>query len=131
MHTLTRTTAAAAILALLPNFVTAAEDEWEFAIAPMYVWAKNIEGSAGLGPTNAPLDLDFTDDILENLDAAFAVHFEAKYNDLTLFAEYNFARLDPSAEETLGPINASLGVEFEDTNALSPPRPDLNILCPS
>ncbi len=88
---------------------------WEYAVAPLYLWGKNIEGEAGLGPVTAPLELDFTDDILENLDAAFAIHFEAKQGDLTLFAEYNFARLDPTVEQTMGPVAAKIDVEFEDT----------------
>jgi len=88
---------------------------WEYSVAPLYLWAKNIEGDSGIGPVTAPLVLDFQDDILENLDAAFAIHFEAKQGDLTLFAEYNFARLDPGGEQTMGPITAKLDVEFEDT----------------
>ncbi len=103
------------LLMLLPVAVaTAAEDEWEFTVAPLYLWAKNIEGSAGLGPADAPLALDFRDDILENLDAAISLHFEAKYNQLTFFSEYNFARLKPSAEGSRGPIKARAEVEFED-----------------
>ena len=53
----------------------------------MYLWAKNINGSASIGPLAAPLGLDFKDDILDNLETAFAIHFEAKQGDLTLFAE--------------------------------------------
>ncbi len=88
---------------------------WEYSVAPLYLWGKNIEGEAGIGPVTAPMELDFQDDILENLDAAFAIHFEAKQGDLTLFAEYNFARLDPGVEQVVGPVTAKVDVEFEDT----------------
>jgi hypothetical protein len=88
---------------------------WEYAFAPMYLWAKNIEGTSAIGGKEAPLDLDFKDDILENLDAALALHFEAKQGDLTLFAEYNYAKLDPTAEESLGPITVKADIEFKDT----------------
>ena len=90
---------------------------WEYSVAPLYLWAKNIEGESGIGPITSPLELDFQDDILENLDAAFAIHFEAKQGDLTLFAEYNFARLDPTVEQEVGSISARVDVEFEDTMA--------------
>ena len=71
----------------------ASEEQWEFAIAPMYLWAKNIEGSSAIGGKEAPLDLDFKDDILDNLDSALAFHFEARKGNLTLYAEYNDAVL--------------------------------------
>ena len=88
---------------------------WEYSVAPLYLWAKSLNGTSAIGGKEAPLDLEFKDDILENLDAAFSIHFEAKQGDLTLFAEYNFARLDPSGEESLGPITVKADIEFEDT----------------
>ena len=87
---------------------------WEYSVAPLYLWAKNIEGSSNIGGKEAPLGIDFKDDILENLDAAFSIHFEAKQGDLTLFAEYNYAKLDPSAEVELGPITVTADIEFKD-----------------
>ena len=88
---------------------------WKYSVAPFYLWAKNIEGSSSMGGNAAPLDLDFKDDILENLDGAFAIHFEAKKDNLTLFAEYNYAKLDPSTALAIGPITAKVNVDFEDT----------------
>ena len=90
---------------------------WEYSVTPMYLWAKNINGSSSIGSREAPLDLDFKDDILENLEAAFALHVEAKQGDLTLFAEYNYAKLEPSVEETLGPVTVGADIEFRDTLA--------------
>ena len=88
---------------------------WEYSVAPLYLWAKNIEGSSSIGGVGAPLDLDFKDDILENLDSAFAIHFEARKENITLFAEYNFARLDPSSSASMGPVQINADIEFEDT----------------
>jgi hypothetical protein len=87
---------------------------WEYSVAPLYLWGKNINGTSAIGGKDAPLDLDFKDDILEHLEAAFAIHVEAKQGPLTLFAEYNYASLDPSAEETFGPITITADIEFED-----------------
>lgn len=88
---------------------------WEYKVAPLYLWAKNINGDAAIGGTSLPLELEFKDDILENLDAAFSIHFEAKQGPLTLFAEYNYANLDPTVEESLGPLTVTADIEFKDT----------------
>ena len=89
--------------------------EWEYSIAPFYLWAKNIEGASSIGGNATPLNLDFKDDILENLDAAFAFHFEARKEKLILFAEYNYAKLDPSSTLGLGPIEIKASVDYQDT----------------
>lgn len=88
---------------------------WEYSVAPLYLWAKSIEGTAALGPSEAELDLDFQDDVLDNLDAAFAIHFEARQGDLSLFAEYNYAKLDPTIDASIGPIPIQVDVEFKET----------------
>lgn len=88
---------------------------WEYSVAPLYLWGKNLEGSAVIGGKESALDLDFKDDILENLEAAFAIHAEARQGALTLFAEYNYAKLSPSGEESLGPITVKADIDFKDT----------------
>lgn len=93
----------------------AEEEEWDFSVAPMYLWAKNIEGFAAIGGSAAPLDLDFKDDILDNLDGAFAIHLEAKKGDLTLYGEYNYAKLNPTTTLTAGPVELLGEVKFRDT----------------
>ena len=84
-------------------------DEWQFTLAPLFLWGMNIDGTASIGPVDAPLDLDFQDDILENLGAVFTVHFEAQKNDLALFAEYQYVNLEPSSSL---PNGAPVGVDF-------------------
>ena len=80
----------------------AVDDAWNFTLAPMFLWGKSIEGAQQIGPASSGLDLSFKDDILENLAAAFTIHFEAQKNDLTLFVDYQYANLDPSSETALG-----------------------------
>ena len=89
-------------------------DEWQFTLAPLFLWGMNIDGSSQVGPVEAPLDLSFTDDIFENLSAVFTVHFEAHKNDLALFAEYQYTELEPS---TSIPNGAELDIDF--TNQLA------------
>ncbi len=78
-------------------------DEWQFTLAPLFLWGMNIDGDASIGPATAPLELNFKDDVFENLGAVFTVHFEAKKNDLALFAEYQYVNLDPSSSIPNGP----------------------------
>ena len=102
-------------MAFTPFTAQAEEGGWEFSVAPLYLWAKNIEGVATAGGKDLPLELDFTDEILENLDAAFAIHMEATNGQLTFFAEYNYAKLDPTVENYIGPIEVQGNVDFKDT----------------
>ncbi|MEH6581645.1 MAG: DUF481 domain-containing protein [Halioglobus sp.] len=107
---------AASIGLCFPTATVLADDSsgWEFSVAPLYLWGKSINGTSSIAGMEAPLEVDFKDDALENLEAAFAIHFEAKKENLTLFAEYNYAKLDPTSEMSLGPISISADIEFED-----------------
>ena len=59
------------------NLATAS-DEWEFALSPLFLSGISINGDATIGDATAPLDLEFKDDILENLEAVVTLHFEAR-----------------------------------------------------
>ena len=87
--------------------------EWEFSLAPLFLWAQGIEGSSTIGPITAPLDITFKD-ALSNLDATFTVHFEMKRDKLSLFAEYQYVNLGP---EAYGPMGVEMDVGFKDTIA--------------
>ena len=84
-------------------------DEWQFTLAPMFLWGMNIDGASQIGPVSAPLQLDFKDDVLDNLGAVFTVHFEAHKKDLAFFAEYQYVQLEPSTTIPNGP---SVDVDF-------------------
>ncbi len=92
---------AAGLIGAAPQ--AAAEDDWEFMIAPLFLWAQGIEGSSTVNGKEAPLDLDFTDEILDNLEAAFSVHFEGRKGDWGFWTEWNYVDLGPDAEIVLGP----------------------------
>lgn len=106
------------LMLALPALATSAAAEnpggWEYSIAPMFVWAKSVDGKSGVGPTESELDLNFKDDLLENLDAAAAVKLEAKQGPLVFFAEYSYAKLDPSTNLEVGPVSVKGDVEFTD-----------------
>ena len=103
------------ITLLTPLSATAAErgDDWEFTLAPLFIWGMGIEGTTSTGPVTAPLDIEFKD-ALENLDGMFTVHFEAKKRDLALFAEYQYTNLGPDAEL---PTGQKVNITFKNTLA--------------
>lgn len=107
--------AAIASPALYSAQAIADEQGWQFSIAPLYIWAKNVEGSSSAGGKSSPLSLDFRDDILEHLDTAIAIHAEATNGTWTYFFEYNDATLKPSAEYIVGDIEFRRDVDFGDT----------------
>jgi hypothetical protein len=87
-------------------------DEWEFMLAPLFLWGMNIDGGAVIDGNAAPLDLDFQDDILENLEAAMTLHFEARKGDLLLFSEYQYVNLQPDVEGGFGPVSVNADIDF-------------------
>ena len=89
----------------------ATDDEWHFTVAPLFLWGLNIDGTTELGPVTTPLNLDFKDDVLSNLAAVFTIHFEARKKDWTIFAEYQYAELDPSIAT---PRRATVDIDFTD-----------------
>ena len=64
------------------------DGEWEFMFAPLFLWGMSIDGETALDGNSADMDLDFKDDLFENMEAAFTFHFEVRKDDLLLFAEY-------------------------------------------
>ena len=88
-------------------------DDWEFMVAPLFLWGMGIEGTTSIGPVSAPLDIEFKD-ALENLDGLFTIHFEAQKRDLALFAEYQYVNLGPEAQL---PTGAKVNVSFKNTMA--------------
>ena len=85
--------------------------EWEYSLAPLFLWAQGIEGTSALGPTEAPLDITFKD-ALSNLEGTFTIHFEMKRDALSFFAEYQYVNLGP---EAVGPMGGTLDVDFKDS----------------
>jgi hypothetical protein len=105
----------ALVLATASTRADAAEEEWEFALSPLFLWGMSIDGDATINGNTAPLDLEFKDDILDNMEAVFTLHFEARRGDWTLFSEYQYIDLQPDVGGTRGPVTADIGITFEAT----------------
>ena len=51
-------------------------DEWQFQIAPLYLWAISLDGTMDIrGRIEQDFTVDFKD-AFDNLEGAFTVHFE-------------------------------------------------------
>lgn len=92
---------------------TSASNGWKFELSPLFLWGMSINGDSQIGTVVAPLDLSFKDDVLKNLEAVFTVHFEAKKDKWTLFTEYQYADLTPTAEIKESPLE--IDVDFKNT----------------
>ena len=101
-----------AILAMLctPTFADDSSDsDWQFRLAPLYLWAVNISGDQTIGPITVPLELDF-DDIFDSLETVFTVNFEAIHNNQWGFW-VDLSYID--IKDSQGPVT----VDFQNTLA--------------
>ncbi|MEH6609040.1 MAG: hypothetical protein V7696_06695 [Halioglobus sp.] len=93
------------------------EGEWEFQLAPLFLWGMSINGESSIDGNVAPMDLDFKDDLLENMDGVFTLHFEARKQDLVLFAEYQYVSVNPDVEAAIGPVTVNADIDFSVNSA--------------
>jgi hypothetical protein len=91
-----------------------ASDDWEFALSPLFLWGISLKGDATIGDSTAPLDLNFKDDILENLEAVVTLHFEAHKGIWTFFTEFQYVDLEPTTTVEIGPIEVESNVSFKN-----------------
>lgn len=99
------------VLAATP---TKASEEWEFALSPLFLWGLSIDGDATINNETAPLELGFTDEILQNMEAVFTVHFEARRGRLGFFTEYQYVDLKPEVDISQGPLSVDDKIDFEE-----------------
>lgn len=89
---------------------------WEFNLAPFYLWAVAIDGDLTVGGNKNSVELPFSD-IADNLEAAFIVHFEGMHkSNWGFLIDVNY--LDLSNDVNLpGPLNVKTNVDFDATLA--------------
>ena len=97
---------AACTLALAANPANA--DEWSYQIEP-YLLGVTIDGDASIGRvTGADVDVDFGD-IIDNLELAGMVHFEARHESgWGMFLDYAFMDL---SNDITGPLGGVLDAD--------------------
>ena len=92
------------------------EKNWEFNLAPFYLWGVMIDGDLTLGTNTATLDVPFSD-IVDNLEAAFIVHFEGMHrSNWGFLVDVNYIEVSNDVDLPL-PFNASADVDFKSTLA--------------
>lgn len=81
----------------------AAQQGWQFAVAP-YIWAAGIEGKLATLPPAPAIDVDVGfSDILKNLDIAFMGLSEFRYGRFSVLLDLTYTRLE-AKEDTPGPL---------------------------
>jgi len=69
-------------------------DDWEFSLAPMYLWAVSIDGDQTVKGTKVDLDVPFSD-IFDNLNGALTFHFEGLHKQRWgFFSDLNYIVLE-------------------------------------
>lgn len=105
-----------ALLILLNGSAVSAQDDsdWQFNLAPFYLWAVNIEGEGTVGNNTNEISVEF-EDIFDNLESVFIVHFEGMHKSGWGFLiDTNY--LDISGDQGF-PTGNSLNVDFQATLA--------------
>ena len=99
------------------NSDTTADKNWEWSLAPMYLWAASIDGDMTVRGIKVDVNQSFSDslDYSDNLDGALMFHFEGLYKQRWgFFADLMYIRLNPDDESTrLGDIS----IDYEETLA--------------
>jgi len=81
-------------------------DEWKYLVVP-YLWATAIDGDTTVRGNTVPVDVSFSD-IVDDLDFAFLVHFEAMKGSWGLY-------VDPIFMDLTSDFNTPLGSGSADT----------------
>lgn len=101
--------AVVAAFSLSPVRAQQVDDRWEFDFAP-YFWMADSSGNQTVRGINASVDLDFFDDVADNLDKGFQFHLEASKNRWTLI-------FDPTLLEVV--TSQNVGIATFETRSKS------------
>jgi hypothetical protein len=93
----------------------ASEDGWEFKVAP-YFWAMGLDGTATVGPVEAPVSVGF-DGLLKSLDFAVMGELEARKGQWSLATNILYADLGKQAH-LVGPLGQDLDAASIDLDML-------------
>ncbi len=91
----------------------AKEGNWDFNLAPLYIWMVDMEGDMGIGPVDSSLDVPFSD-IFDNLESIFTVHFEGMHKSNWGFF-FDYSGLDISASGALVTPPVTITIDFAST----------------
>ena len=86
-------------------------DKWQFQIAPLYLWAVNVDGTMTVRDRfDQDFGVDFSD-AFDNLETAFTVHFEASKGRWGVLADVSYLNLAGSQDTNTPGETADIEVE--------------------
>jgi len=90
------------------------ESDWDFSLAPFYLWAISIDGDIGLREQTASTSLDFGD-VWDKLNAVLTLRFDTIYrNKFGFLVDYNY--LDLGKEKVTDAVNAEASFKSQILN---------------
>ncbi len=103
------------VVALLPlQSFSQEENDWNFELAPFYLWAINIDGDIGIRGRTANASLKF-EDVWDNLEGVLTFRFGTFYrNKLGLIIDYNY--LDLGKEKVSDRVNLDVSFKSQILN---------------
>jgi len=93
---------------------TEGDNSWEFNLAPFYLWGITMDGDITSGTQTVPVEIPF-DDLVDNLQSAFILHFEGMHKSNWGFL-FDANYLNVSNDMNLpGPLGLPVNVDFSAT----------------
>jgi len=90
------------------------ESDWQFNLAPLYLWAIQIDGDMGIRGRTANVGIEFSD-IWDNLEGVFTLRFNAEYRKkFGILFDYNY--LDLGKEQSTNGGNLEVGFKSQIIN---------------
>ena len=100
---------------LIPSLAWSQEESnWEFNLAPLYLWAIAIDGDLGIRGRTNNVSVEFSD-IWDNLEGVFTVRFNGLYRKKYGFVfDYNY--LDLGTEKVTDLVNTDISFKSQIIN---------------
>ena len=104
-----------AVAILVPSMAWSQEESnWEFNLAPLYLWAISIDGDMGIRGRTSNVSIDFGD-VWDNLEGVFTVRFNGLYRKKFGFVfDYNY--LDLGTQKANDLVNVDVGFKSQIIN---------------
>lgn len=103
------------VIFLVPSLAWSQEEpNWEFNLAPLYLWAISIDGDIGIRGRTSSASVDFSN-IWDNLEGVFTVRFNGLYRKKYGFVfDYNY--LDLGTEKDSDQVNVDVSFKSQIIN---------------